>query len=195
MSLATKMIKLPHGAVLSVEGNPEALWAVVASPARADLIRASDQAWTQTTLSEIEQLDAAIEVLEVRIEEATAIGTDDVPNLHQARLGNTSVSVLLDQDHDVVDVDPQIEADGALFAKTGQSIPDALQAEARRQIVELRRISSERITSAESPDQRMDWRVLRWMQTQDSAVEFAAKLDSYREIGSTVSILRAELTA
>jgi hypothetical protein len=193
MSDAVKIITLPTGTVISEDEHPEMLWAVIASPAQADLARESDEDHFRITLGKIDELNAAIAAPEVRIEEALTAPT---AVLVQAYLGDSGASVLLDEDHDVVDVDIRASSDGSLFPKTGQSIVDALTADARRQILDLRRVAAEHTSDAESESQedpRLSWRVLRWMRTEESAVKFLAKLGNYAEIGSDVSVLRAVL--
>jgi len=194
LSLAKKIITLPNGTVISEEKNTDWLWAIIASPAQADLARKADETWLRTTLGKIDKLNAAIAAPEVRIDEADAVTTPETPVLVQAHLGDSSASVLLDEDHDVVEFGLPLSSDGSMFPKTGQSIVDALTADAHRQIIELRR-EVEHIAESESEraDLRLSWRVLRWMRTEESAVKFLAKLGNYAKVGSDLSILRATL--
>ena len=195
LSLAKKIITLPNGTVISEEKNTDWHWAIIASPAQADLARIADETWLRTTLGKIDQLNAAIAAPEVRIDEADAVTTPETPVLVQAHLGDSSASVLLDEDHDVVEFGIPLSSDGSMFPKTGQSIVDALTADAHRQIIELRRMAAEHTADSESgsADLRLSWRVLRWMRTEESAVKFLAKLGNYAKVGSDLSILRATL--
>jgi len=195
LSLAKKIITLPNGTVISEEKNTDWLWAIIASPAQADLARIADETWLRTTLVKIDQLNAAIAAPEVRIDEANAVTTPETPVLVQAHLGDSSASVLLDEEHDVVEFEIPLSSNGSMFPKTGQSIVDALTADAHRQIIELRRMAAEHTADSESgsADLRLSWRVLRWMRTEESAVKFLAKLGNYAKVGSDLSILRASL--
>ena len=196
MSVAKKIITLPNGTVFSEDEHTDMLWAVIASPAQADLARKADETWLQTTLDKIDQLKAAIAAPEVRIEEASTANTPETPVLIEAYLGDSGASVLLDEDHDVVDLGDYVSDDGPLFPKTGQSVVEALTADAHRRIINLRRLAAEHTTNAESgspEDPRLSWRVVRWMGTEESAIKFMAKLGAYAEVGSDISVLRAAL--
>ena len=196
MSVAKKIITLPNGTVISENEHTDMLWAVIASPAQADLARKADETWLQTTLDKIDQLEAAIAAPQVRIEEPSTANTPETPVLIEAYLGDSGASVLLDEDHDVVDFGVYASDDGPLFPKTGQSVVEALTADAHRQIIDLRLLAAEHATNAESgspEDPRLSWRVVRWMGTEESAMKFMAKLGNYAKVGSDILLLRATL--
>jgi len=191
-----KTVVFPDRSSESSDVSPELIWAVVSPPLELEDIDEIDVEQTLSIISEIHELEVAMANPTV-VTEASEDASD--PVLRTARLAGTIVSIIVDEDDDVVDVEGYLNADGPLFPKTGESLEAVLIAAADRRMMELRATSEATIVGfgAKPSDQRLNWHVTFWMGTEERAINRAAEMNarSNRRSGEKVRVMLATTSA
>ncbi|WP_161886734.1 hypothetical protein [Marisediminicola antarctica] len=126
---------------------------------------------------------------------STAAGPLEEGPVFRARLEPTNVEVIIDSRDEVLDHD-LTRGQPFRWAATGRNLKDGLRQQAARRIVKLEEVVASAQESAEATlgkeDHRLLWQVVRWTNSEHSAIKFLGRLNHDDATGRKFSVVAGE---
>jgi hypothetical protein len=182
--MTTHSITLPDGTTATAPVNETSAysWALVAPPMTGRQLRIMLEGQRSAAHLRITTLRSALGKMTVTLEAIDIEGVEP-RRIMRARLDGTNLFVLTDDGHRVLDVDLDQQAPiGAPILKVREmGVKEALAEEVASDIAARRSDITNlqaQLAAGLSTDQRLNWRVLRWLPTEAAARKSAAKVSA-----------------